>query len=86
MTDTIECKSCGGSGKVDSSCPTPDGPCGYEVSCPDCIRGRQPTPEVRERMVDAMVERDEVADWKPPYFGMDELALAAWLAEHKEKT
>jgi hypothetical protein len=45
VVDTVDCGTCGGTGKVDSSCPTPDGPCGYETRCPDCANGRQPTME-----------------------------------------
>src|SRR5690606_3236849 len=34
-----ECGTCGGSGKVDSSCSDQ---CDYEVACPDCVDGRVP--------------------------------------------
>ena len=31
------CPTCGGSGRKDDGCPTPDGgSCGYTVRCPDC--------------------------------------------------
>jgi len=34
-----ECETCGGSGKVDSSCSDQ---CDYEIACPDCVDGRVP--------------------------------------------
>ena len=41
-----ECGTCGGSGKVASSCSDQ---CDYEVACPDCVDGRVPP----DGMVDA---------------------------------
>src|SRR5690606_30009214 len=35
--DWTECGTCGGSGKVASSCSDQ---CDYEVACPDCVDGR----------------------------------------------
>jgi len=50
LGDVVECGDCGGMGKQDSSCPTPDGPCGYQVSCPSCVNGLVVAPEAVERM------------------------------------
>jgi len=77
MSETIVCTTCGGSGKQAME----DIPVDY-IECPDCIRGRQPSREVLERMAKALVEQDTDEKWLP-YFR--DKALAAWLAEHKEE-
>ena len=93
---TIVCPTCGGSGLACA-------PGCYEESehppCPDCIRGRQPSPEVREpiavfaesggRTWYVAGEGDPVEGWLIP-LSEEDLAngvntfLAAWLAEWRE--
>ena len=62
------CGTCGGSGKVDSSCSDQ---CDYEVACPDCVDGRVP-PVSDERITGAaahslanklLMEPYEFDDW-----------------------
>jgi len=92
MSETIECPTCFGSGNVHR---IGDRFLGWPIStpCPDCVNSRQPTPEVLERMAKAIYAEEGESDPEP----WDEinpadrhwylnLALAAWLAEHKEKT
>ena len=85
--NTIVCKTCGGS---DVACAPGCHEESEHPSCPDCIRGRQPTVEVRERMAQAIMDEPGF-EWQ----GLDDpgveqhlrtvaldAALAAWLAEH----
>src|SRR5690606_18749803 len=66
--DWTECGTCGGSGKVASSCSDQ---CDYEVACPDCVDGRVP-PVSGERITGAaahslanklLMEPYEFDDW-----------------------
>jgi hypothetical protein len=69
-----DCPTCGGSGVE----RFPRGDYTKSVTCPDCANGRQPSPEVLERMAEAITE---ASGWPET----DEMALAAWLAEHREE-
>jgi hypothetical protein len=81
MSDTIACPTCGGSGDfVEIRYSHFGDPPEREISrCPDCIRGRQPTPEVLERMAKVLAGWVDENDER-------EAAKAAWLAEHREET
>jgi len=96
MSDTIECPTCGGSGirgqyeHVDSGTGEHLG--NQPIPCPDCANGRQPSPEVLERMAKALRR----AHTRPSFLDLparsylgkatsEKLALAAWLAEHAEE-
>jgi hypothetical protein len=69
MDKTIECPTCGGLGFLCRDGHVHD-------PCPDCIRGRQPSPEVLRRMAKAIA-----TNWPHP---MKRVALAAWLAEWRD--
>jgi predicted RNA-binding Zn-ribbon protein involved in translation (DUF1610 family) len=88
MSDTIECPTCGGSEQARFQR-------GRYIKviapCPDCANGRQPTPEVLERMAAAIFEL-KTKDMPVDPFGTHESdeqyrrqALAAWIAEHTEE-
>jgi len=92
LADTIECPTCGGKGKkpsiVDGGITSRD-----LVKCPDCVNGRQPTPDGLERMAKAAAYRyhriskagrSYVWGMEPEYSRQRwrKVALAAWLAEH----
>jgi len=80
MSETIECSTCEGSG---IACA----PGCFEESehppCPDCIRGRQPSRELLERMAKAILAPYRL-DLSPRRELWMAKALSAWLAEHKE--
>jgi hypothetical protein len=88
VVDTVVCDTCGGDGK--NSCER----CGddHKIVCPDCVNGRQPTPEVLEVMAGAIYEAQFPGfSWEKVKEVNAEgqylkLALAAWLAEHREET
>ena len=97
LSDTIVCPTCGGSGTKQTLSGIVDDMTGQnwpEVrSCPDCIRGRTASPEVRERMAKglAVSEQLDVDSWwgkNPDDTELEDdyrrMALAAWLAEHQE--
>src|SRR5690606_4399256 len=67
-----ECGTCGGSGKVDSSCSDQ---CDYEVACPDCVDGRVPP--------DGMVEA--AARWAHAEMGRRSGVGLTWEAAYPEE-
>jgi hypothetical protein len=89
---TIECPTCGGSGDSDRQLYRDgvpqfhtDGTELYEP-CPNCVRGRTASPEVLERMAQALYATlGEVR--ARPLFSEQTIyhlaALAAWLAERR---
>ena len=84
MTETIDCPTCGGSGELDSGRPPNALPeFTQKYPCPDCIRGRQPSRELLERMAKAILAPYRL-DLSPRRELWMAKALSAWLAEHKE--
>ena len=49
------CGTCGGSGKVASSCSDQ---CDYEIACPDCVDGRVPPDGMVEAAAKAIHDND----------------------------
>jgi hypothetical protein len=94
---TVVCPTCGGSGirghyeHVDSGTGEHLG--NQPIPCPDCASGRQPNPEVRDRMGAALYQENHYSpglEWE----GLDDIykevmreqALRVWLVEHREDT
>lgn len=93
VTDTIECGTCGGSGVIRKECKCRGefhtcAPPFTDVKCPDCVNGRQPSRDVLERMARGIdvFEVFTAGDGMPGIRPRDpkEIALAAWLAEHRK--
>src|SRR5690606_10670344 len=72
-----ECGTCGGSGKVASSCSDQ---CDYEVACPDCVNGLVPPDGMVEAAAKAMYAR-MYARWSTRFTWPDtnEGARRTWL-------
>ena len=88
MVNTVDCNTCGGSG---TACAPGCDEESEHPTCPDCIRGRQPSPEVLGRMVDAFSDaywehcrENDVTDTPDTLQAFAVGLLAAWLAEHRK--
>jgi hypothetical protein len=92
MSDTIECKTCGGSGTTGMKLDDPPYAEPRLARCPDCVNGRQPTPNLVDRMSNGLFPYEvRVAlrhNWTEDGIKLIErqVARAAWLAEWRNVT